>query len=119
MPRAKRGFKARRRRKGILKQAKGFRGGNSKQFRQATERVNRALKFSYRDRRTKKRDFRSLWIARINAATKGLGVSYSRFMHGLKLLNIDLNRKVLSDLAIANPKDFTALVDKVREKMAA
>lgn len=119
MPRAKRGFKARRRRNAVLKQAKGYRGGQSKQFRQATERVNRALQFAFRDRRVKKRDFRSLWIERINAATKGFGLSYSRFIHGLKQLGIDLNRKTLSELAIQHEKDFEILVNKVKEKLAA
>jgi large subunit ribosomal protein L20 len=119
MPRAKRGFKARRRRNAVLKQAKGFRGGQSKLFRQATERVNRALQFAYRDRRVKKRDFRSLWIVRINAATKALGLSYSRFINGLNELNIELNRKVLSELAIHQPKAFEDLVEKVKAKLAA
>lgn len=119
MPRAKRGFKARRRRNKILKLARGYRGGQSKLFRTAVERVNRALQFAYRDRKVKKRDFRSLWIVRINAATKQYGLSYSRFIHGLKELNIDLNRKVLSEMAIHEPKAFEALVNQVKEKAAA
>ena len=119
MPRAKRGYKARRRRNKVLKQAKGFRGGQSRLYRTATERVNRALKFAYRDRRVKKRDFRSLWIVRINAATNALDLSYSRFIHGLKQLKIDLNRKILSEMAVNHPKEFGQLVSQVKEKLAA
>lgn len=119
MPRAKRGFKARRRRNSVLKQAKGFRGGQSKLFRTATERVNKSLQYAYRDRRVKKRDFRALWIVRINAATKSLGLSYSRFIHGLKELKIDLNRKVLAEMAIFQPKIFEDLVKQVKDKLAA
>ncbi|MCP5464980.1 MAG: 50S ribosomal protein L20 [Deltaproteobacteria bacterium] len=119
MPRAKRGFKARRRRNKILKQAKGFRGGQSRLFRTAKERVVRALKYAFRDRRVKKRDFRSLWIVRINAATNQHDLSYSRFMHGLKLLDIKLNRKMLSEIAIAQPEAFADLVGQVKKKLAA
>lgn len=119
MPRAKRGFKARRRRKKVLKDARGFRGGQSKLFRTATERLNRANQFAFRDRRAKKRDFRALWITRINAATNNLGLSYSRFMNGLKKLNIELNRKMLSELAIHSPNVFTDLVSQVKQKLAA
>ena len=119
MARAKRGFKARRRRNKILKQAKGFRGGGSKLFRSAVEKVNRAHQYAYRDRRVKKRNFRALWITRINAATNANGLSYSKFIHGLKELNIDLNRKVLSDLAINSPKAFGGLVEQVKTKLAA
>ena len=119
MPRAKRGFKARRRRNAVLKMAKGYRGGQSKLFRTATEKVDRALQYAFRDRRVKKRDFRGLWITRINAATKSLGLSYSRFIKGLKDLNITLNRKMLSELAISSPKVFEHLVNKVKEKIAA
>ncbi len=119
MPRAKRGFKARRRRNRVLKQAKGFRGGQSRLFRTAVERVERALRFAYRDRRVKKREFRGLWIARINAAVNAFDLSYSRFMHGLKTLNIELNRKMLSEMAISSPKAFEQLVDQVKKKIAA
>lgn len=114
MPRAKRGFKARRRRNKVLKAAKGFRGGQSKLFRTAKERVARADQYAYRDRRVKKRDFRSLWIVRIGAAAKALGLSYSRFISGLKKLDINLNRKVLADLAVTTPKAFEELVTKVK-----
>lgn len=119
MPRAKRGFKARRRRNRVLRQAKGFRGGQSRLFRTATEKVNKALQYAFRDRRVKKRDFRSLWIARIGAATRPLGLSYSKFIHGLKELNIDLNRKMLSEMAIRHPEAFGDLVNQVKAKIAA
>jgi large subunit ribosomal protein L20 len=119
MTRAKRGFKARRRRNKVLKQAKGYRGGSSKLFRSAVERVNKANQYAYRDRKVKKRDFRSLWIVRINAATKALGLSYSKFMHGLKEQGVELNRKMLSELAIHEPKAFAALVEQVKSKIAA
>lgn len=119
MPRAKRGFKARRRRNKVLKAAKGFRGGQSKLFRTAKERVARADQYAYRDRRVKKRDFRSVWIVRIGAASKALGVSYSRFINGLKKLDIDLNRKVLADLAVTSPKAFEELVGKVKAIVTA
>ena len=104
--RVKRGFKARRRRKKILKLAKGFRGGRSKLFRTATDAVDKALMYSYRDRRTRKRDFRQLWIARINAAARLNDLSYSKFIHGLKLARVELDRKVLADLAISDPDGF-------------
>jgi large subunit ribosomal protein L20 len=110
MPRVKRGFKLRRRRKRILSLAKGFTGPRSKLFRIAHETVARALKFSYRDRRTRKRDFRSLWIARINAAAHTNGINYSQFIYGLHLANIALDRKILSDMAINDPTGFAELV---------
>ncbi len=107
--RVKRGFKARRRRKKILKLAKGFRGGRSKLFRTATDAVDKALMYAYRDRKVRKRDFRRLWIARINAAARMNNLSYSRFMHGLKQANIELDRKVLADLAISDPAGFAQI----------
>lgn len=119
MSRAKRGFKARRRRNKVLKQAKGYTAGRSTLFRSAIETVRRAQQYAFRDRRVKKRDFRSLWIVRISAAVKALDLSYSKFIHGLKELNIDLNRKVLSDLAIRSPKIFEELVSQVKAKLAA
>lgn len=119
MSRAKRGFKARRRRNKVLKQAKGFRGGQSKLFRTAVEKVNRAQQFAYRDRRVKKRMFRRLWIARLSAATRLQGLSYSRFIHGLKLLNIDLDRKVLADLAVNQPETLDGIIQQVKTKLAA
>ena len=110
MSRVTRGFKARRRRNKILKQARGYRGGKSRLFRTATEAVDRALCFSYRDRRTKKRDFRRLWITRLSAAASMNGINYSRLIGGLKKADIELDRKVLSNLAIVDPNAFTAVV---------
>ena len=110
MPRVTRGFKARRRRNKVLKMAKGYRGGKSRLFRTATEAVDRALCFAYRDRRTKKRNFRRLWIARIGAAAKLNGTSYSRLINGLKGADVELDRKVLSNLAIVDPNAFSEVV---------
>ncbi len=110
MPRVTRGFKARRRRNKVLSMAKGFRGGKHRLYKSATEAVDRALTFAYRDRRTNKRNFRSLWIARITAAAKMNGTSYSRLIGGLKKADIELDRKVLSNLAIVDPNAFSALV---------
>ncbi|MCX7857664.1 MAG: 50S ribosomal protein L20 [Deltaproteobacteria bacterium] len=114
MPRAKRGFKARRRRKKLLKLAKGYYGRRKNLYSVAKRAVFKSLFYAYRHRRQKKRDFRSLWILRINAACRAHGISYSRFIHGLKLANIDLNRKVLSDMAVSDPKAFENLVQKVK-----
>jgi large subunit ribosomal protein L20 len=110
MARVTRGFKARRRRNKVLKLAKGFRGGRHRLYRSATEAVDRALNYAYRDRRTKKRDFRSLWIARINAAAKQNGTSYSRLMGGLKKAGVELDRKILSNMAILDPNAFSQVV---------
>ncbi len=109
MPRVKRGFKARQRRNKVLKLAKGYRGARSKLFRSATEAVDRALNYAFRDRRVKKRDFRALWIARINAASRINGLSYSKLIHGLKIANVEIDRKVLADLAITDPKGFAEI----------
>lgn len=114
MPRVKRGFKARRRRNKVLKLAKGYRGARSKLFRSATEAVDRALNYAYRDRRVKKRDFRALWIARINAAARIDGVSYSRLIFGLKKAEIALDRKVLAEIAVTDPAAFSAVVEKAK-----
>ncbi len=110
MPRVARGFKARRRRNRVLKLAKGYIGGRSRLFRSATEAVDKALQYAYRDRRTKKRDFRRLWIARISAAAKLNGTNYSRLMGGLKKVEVDLDRKSLSNMAILDPNAFSAVV---------
>jgi large subunit ribosomal protein L20 len=118
MPRVTRGFKARRRRNRVLKLAKGFRGGRSRLYKTATEAVDRALVYAYRDRRTKKRDFRRLWIARINAGARMNDMSYSKLMGGLKKANIDLDRKVLSNLAILNADAFTRVVQIAKEANA-
>ncbi|MGA2192226.1 MAG: 50S ribosomal protein L20 [Nitrospirota bacterium] len=114
MPRAKRGFKARRRRNKVLKLAKGYYGGRSRLFRTATEAVDRALKYAYRDRRAKKRDFRGIWIARINAAARLNDISYSQLMHGLKMAEIELDRKVLAEMAISDPAAFSKVVESAK-----
>jgi len=110
MARVTRGFKARRRRNKVLKLAKGFRGGRHRLYKTATEAVDRALSYAYRDRRNKKRDFRRLWIARIGAAAKLNGTSYSKFMGGLKKADVELDRKVLSNMAILDPNGFSQVV---------
>lgn len=115
MPRVKKGFKARRRRNKVLKLAKGFYGGRSRLFRTATESVDRALKYAYRDRRAKKRDFRGLWIARINAAARLNDISYSQLMHGLKLAGVELDRKVLAEMAVSDPTGFSKVVASAKE----
>jgi len=107
--RVKRGFKARRRRNKVLKLARGFRGGRSKLYRTAADAVDKALMYAYRDRRTRKRDFRKLWIVRINAAARMNDLSYSKFINGLKLAGSELDRKVLADLAICDPAAFSQL----------
>ncbi len=117
MPRVKRGFKARRRRNKVLKLAKGFRGARGKLFRSATEAVDRALNYAFRDRRVKKRDFRALWIARINAASRDNGLSYSRLVYGLKKAEIGLDRKVLAQLAVTDPAGFGAVVEKAKAQL--
>lgn len=104
--RVKRGYKARRRRNRVLKLAKGFRGGRSKLFRTAADSVDKALMYSYRDRKARKRDFRKLWITRINAAAHMNNLSYSKFIHGLKLAGVELDRKILAELAISDPSGF-------------
>lgn len=114
MPRAKGGYKTRRRRKKILKLARGYVGGKSKLFRTATEAVDRALRYAYRDRRTRKRDFRSLWIVRINAAARINGITYSRFMKGLNTAGINLNRKVLADIAVKDPDGFAKIAEMAK-----
>ncbi|MCK5341666.1 MAG: 50S ribosomal protein L20 [Desulfobulbaceae bacterium] len=110
MPRVTRGFKARRRRKKIMKLAKGYRGGRHRLYKTATEAVDRALCYAYRDRRTRKRDFRSLWIVRIAAAAKQNGISYSKLMGSLKKANVELDRKVLSNMAILDANAFSQVV---------
>ena len=116
MPRAKGGFKTRRRRKRILEMAKGYYGAKSRLYRIATEAVDKALRYAYRDRRNKKREFRSLWIVRINAALRSVGMTYSQFINGLTKAEININRKVLADMAVKDPKAFNALVETVKAK---
>jgi len=110
MPRVKRGFKARRRRNRIMRHASGFYSARGRQFASAVEAVRNAWQYSYIHRRTKKREFRRLWIARINAAARELGTSYSKLVHALKTANIGLDRKVLADLAALHPETFKAVV---------
>ena len=118
MPRVTRGFKARRRRNRVLTLAKGYRGGKSRLYRTATEAVDKALGYAYRDRRNKKRDFRRLWIARISAGVKMNGMNYSRFIGGLKKADIDLDRKVLSNMAILDAPAFSEVVKLAKEANA-
>ena len=119
MARVKRGSRRARRRKKILKQAKGYYGVKSKGHRIAKQAVDRALAYSYRDRRQKKRQFRSLWIVRINAAARLNGLSYSRFMSGLRLAGIELNRKMLADLAVRDAEGFAAVASAAQGALAA
>jgi large subunit ribosomal protein L20 len=118
MPRVTRGFKARRRRNKVLKLAKGFRGGKSRLYKTATEAVDRALNYAFRDRRVKKRDFRSLWIARINAGARMNDMSYSKLIGGLKKANVDLDRKVLANMAILDAGAFSKVVQIAKEANA-
>ncbi len=115
MARIKPSVASRRRRKKILKQAKGYVGGRRRLLRTATEALHRAWAYGYRDRKVRKREFRRLWIARISAAAKGNGISYSRLISGLKKSGVELNRKVLSEIAVYHPEDFSRLVEQVRE----
>ena len=118
MPRVKRGTVARARHKKVLKQAKGFRGRRGNVYRVAKQAVMKAGQYAYRDRRTKKREFRALWITRINAAVRELGMTYSSFMAGLKRANIDIDRKVLADLAVADKAAFAKIASQVKASIA-
>jgi large subunit ribosomal protein L20 len=118
MARVKGGLGAKKRHNRTLKLAKGYRGARSKQYRVAKQSVMRALTSSYAGRKERKRQFRQLWIARINAAARLNGLSYSQFMHGLKLANVDLNRKVLADMAVTDAAGFSKLVDVAKSKLA-
>lgn len=119
MARVKRAVNAKKRHKKILKLAKGFYGAKSKLFKPANEAVMRALRSSYTGRKLKKRDFRKLWIARINAASRANGLSYSKFMNGLKLAGVQMNRKMLADLAVNDSAAFTDLVDIAKQQIGA
>jgi large subunit ribosomal protein L20 len=119
MSRVKRGVTARARHKKVLAQAKGYRGRRSKVYRVAKQAVMKAGQYAYRDRRTRKRVFRALWITRINAATREHGMTYSVFINGLKKAAIELDRKVLADMAVADKPAFAAIVDRVRSAIAA
>ena len=118
MARIKGGIGAKKRHNRTLKLAKGYRGARSKQYRVAKQSVMRALTSSYAGRKERKRQFRQLWIARINAAARINGLSYSQFMHGLKLANVDLNRKVLADMAVTDAEGFAKLVDVAKAKLS-
>ncbi|MDD3185375.1 MAG: 50S ribosomal protein L20 [Anaerostipes sp.] len=118
MARIKGGMNARAKHNKVLKLAKGYRGARSNQYRVAKQSVMRALTSSYAGRKQRKRQFRQLWIARINAATRMNGLSYSKFMHGLKLAEVEINRKMLSEMAINEPDAFTALVEVAKGKLA-
>lgn len=117
MSRVKKGPIHSKKRKKVLREAKGFRGGRSHLYRQAQEALKKSLSHSYRGRKLKKREFRRLWITRINAATRKEGLSYSHFMKGLKEANVNLNRKVLSEIAVNNPQEFSKLVEVARENI--
>jgi len=116
--RVKTGVVRRRRHKKLLKQARGFYSGRRKHFRKAKEQLERSLVYAYRDRRDKKRDFRRLWITRINAACRLNDINYSRFMHGLKLATIELDRKVLADMAMNAPQSFAKVVEASKAALA-
>ena len=119
MPRAKRGFKARRRRNRILKAASGFYGRRKNTIRTAKAAVDKSMQYSYRDRKNKKRTFRALWIQRVNAAVREFGLTYSRFIDGLGKAGIEIDRKVLSEMAIHEPAAFKAVVEKVKSALPA
>ena len=119
MARVKRGVTARRRHKNILKKAKGYYGARSRVYRVAVQAVTKAGQYAYRDRRQRKRQFRRLWIVRINAAARLSGLSYSKFMNGLKKANIGLDRKVLADIAVFDSAGFNALAEKAKTALAA
>ena len=118
MARVKRGVQANRRHKAILKRAKGYYGARSRVYRVAVQAVTKAGQYAYRDRRNKKRTFRRLWITRINAGARQNGLSYSRFINGLKKANIDIDRRVLADIAMHDAKAFTALTEKAKEALS-
>lgn len=117
MPRTKHSVASHKRKKKVLKQAKGFTGGRGKLYRTAQEAVNRSLSYAYRDRRVRKREFRKLWISRINAAARMNGLSYNRFINGLKKSDIEINRKVLSDIAVNDAEGFSRLADIAKEAL--
>ena len=118
MARIKGGMNAKKKHKRVLKLAKGYRGARSKQYRVAKQSVMRALEESYTGRKQKKRQFRQLWIARINAAARMNGLPYSKFMYGLKLAEVNVNRKMLSEMAISDPEGFASLVEVAKSKLA-
>ena len=119
MSRVKRSVNARKKRRKVLEQAKGYRAGKHASYRRAKEQVQRSGQYAYRDRRVRKREFRKLWIVRINAGARENGLSYNQFMHGLTLANIELDRKILAELAVSDPRYFASLVDQARAALDA
>ena len=119
MSRVKRGVHARKKRRATLARAKGYRGEKNSSYRRAKEQLLKSDTYAYRDRRNRKRDFRRLWITRINAAARQEGMSYSEFMHGMKLAEIDLDRKSLADIAVRDPETFRRFAERAREAAAA
>lgn len=119
MTRIKRSVNAKKKRRKVLQQAKGYRGTKHSSYKRAKEQVSRSLKYAYRDRRVRKREFRRLWITRINAGARSNGLSYNQLMHGLKQADINLNRKVLADLAVSDPEMFASLADKAKAALSA
>ena len=119
MPRVKRSLHAKKKRRNVLEQASGYWGLKSKVYRRAKEQVLKSGNYAYRDRRARKRDFRRLWITRINAAARQNGMTYGSFMHGLKLAGIELDRKVLADIAVRDPETFRRFAERAREASAA
>jgi large subunit ribosomal protein L20 len=119
MPRVKRSVHARKKRRKVLSQARGYRGTKNSSYKRAKEQVQRSLNYAYRDRRARKRDFRRLWITRINAAARLNGLSYNQFMHGLKEAEIELNRRTLAELAVSDPEMFSTLADQAKAALSA
>jgi large subunit ribosomal protein L20 len=117
MSRTRHSVARKKRKKKVMSMAKGYRGARSRSYRSANEQVMHSLQYAYRDRRNKKRDFRRLWIARINAAARQNGISYSRFIQGLKLAEIDVNRKMLAEMAVSDPASFSELAQKAKEQL--
>ncbi len=117
MSRTRHSVARKKRKKKIMRMAKGYRGARSRSYRSANEQVMHSLQYAYRDRRNKKRDFRRLWIARINAAARQNGLSYSRFIQGLRLAEVDVNRKILAEMAISDPASFSELVKKAKDHL--
>ncbi len=117
MARTKHSVARKKRKKKILSMAKGYRGARSRSYRSANEQVMHSLQYAYRDRRARKRDFRRLWIARINAASRQNGLSYSRFIRGLKLADVEVNRKMLAEMAVSDPASFSELVQKAKDHL--
>ena len=117
MSRTKHSVARKKRKKKVLRMAKGYRGARSRSYRSANEQVMHSMQYAYRDRRARKRDFRRLWIARINAAARMNGLSYSRFIRGLKLAEVEVNRKMLAEMAVSDPASFSELVQKAKDQL--